>query len=122
MRLTYLPLTLAFIPVGAIADEPIPVVDAVNRAGQTVTVRMEVKSAAAGRGGYFLNSETDWNSPKNFVAFIPIETAERFKQSGIDNPAEFFNGKTILVTGTVVLNDHKPRIKVEQSDRIEIVR
>src|SRR5580704_16219540 len=121
MRLTYLPFSLAFIPVSAIADEPIPVVDAVNRAGQTVTVRMEVKSAAAGRGNYFLNSEATWNDPKNFVVFIPAEAAEKFKRAGIANPAEYFNGKTILVTGTVVLNDHKPQIKVERPDQIEIV-
>jgi DNA/RNA endonuclease YhcR with UshA esterase domain len=38
----------------------------------------------------------------------------------IDDPAEHFKGKTILVTGTVTLFQKKLQIKVEDPEQIKI--
>jgi DNA/RNA endonuclease YhcR with UshA esterase domain len=102
------------------ADKPISVEDAAKKVNEKVTIQMEVKSTG-GKGNYFLNSETNYKDEKNFTIFIPRDTAEKFKNAKIDDPAEHFKGKTIIVSGTVTLYQKKPQINIDNPEQIEIV-
>lgn len=100
--------------------KPISVADAAKKVNEKVTVEMEVKSTG-GKGSYYLNSEPDFKDEKNFTIFIPRNVSEKFKQAKIENPAEYFKGKTILVTGEVILYQKKVEIKIDEPEQIKIV-
>src|SRR5438309_11244445 len=84
------------------AARPITLEEALKRVDQKVTVMMEVKSTG-GNTARYLNSEADFRVEKNFAVFIPNVALASFKQAGIADPAEFYKGKAIVVTGTVAL-------------------
>jgi DNA/RNA endonuclease YhcR with UshA esterase domain len=123
MRLAAI-VMIAILVTNLRADEPpakpISVADAAKKVDAKVTVEMEVKSTG-GKSSYYLNSETDFRDDKNFTIFIPRDAVEKFKQAKIENPADHFKGKTIQVTGTVVLYQKKPQIKVDRPEQIKIV-
>lgn len=52
---------------------------------------------------------------------INEEGAVRFKKAGIDEPAGHFKGKTIRVTGTIILFKNQHRIVVSDPAQIRIV-
>ena len=81
---------------------------------------MEVKSSG-GRDNRYLNSEEDYKDAKNFTIFIAKDDVEKFKKAGIEKPEVHFKGKTIEVSGTVVLQKEKPQIQVKELDQIKIV-
>jgi DNA/RNA endonuclease YhcR with UshA esterase domain len=81
---------------------------------------MEVKSTG-GRDNRYLNSEEDYKDPKNFFIYISKDDLEKFKKSGIEKPEEHFKGKTIEVSGTVLLLKEKAQIKVDDPKQIKIV-
>lgn len=99
---------------------PITPAEAAKKINEKVVVEMEVKSTG-GRNNHYLNSEEDFKDAKNFTIFISKDHLEAFKKAGIDNPSMHFKGKWIQVTGTVVLEEAKPRIKVEKPDQIKTV-
>ena len=94
--------------------------DAAKKINEKVVVHLEVKSSG-GKENVYLNSEADFNDAKNFTIFIPKERVTEFVKAGIDRPADHFNGKWIKVTGTVVLEQQKPRVVVESPDQIKVV-
>ena len=94
--------------------------EAAKKVNEKVTVEMEVKSVG-NKDNWFLNSESDYKSDKNFTVFIPKEVVEKFKKNKIEDPEAQFKGKTIQVTGTVILYEKKPEIKIEEPDQIKIV-
>lgn len=107
------------------ADEPRPLtpVEARERAGQQVIVRMEAKSAKdrlEKRGEIYLDSEEDFKGEKNFAVVITKLGAASLKKAGIANPAAHFEGKTITAKGTVKEVDGIPRIEIDVNTQIEV--
>jgi DNA/RNA endonuclease YhcR with UshA esterase domain len=127
MRLAAILLIAVFVP-NLRADppakepsaKPISVADAAKKVNEKVTVEMEVKSTG-GKAPYYLNSEANFRDEMNFTIFIPRDAVEKFKQAKIENPADHYKGKTIQVTGEVVLYQKKAQIKVDGPDQIKIV-
>src|SRR5437762_9231483 len=102
------------------ATRPITPDEALKRVDQKVTVAMEVKSTG-GNTARFLNSETDFRGEKNFAIFIPNIALAAFKQAGIADPAEYYKGKSVVVTGTVALSQNRPQIRVENPSQIKVL-
>jgi hypothetical protein len=121
----FLALLVLLVPVTICAQEagasrPITPEEALKRVDQKVTVAMEIRSTG-GNTARYLNSEADFRDNKNFAVFIPNAALGGFKQAGIADPGEFFKGKTIIVTGTVVMAQGHPQIRVENSNQIKVV-
>jgi DNA/RNA endonuclease YhcR with UshA esterase domain len=95
--------------------------EAKKKVGETVTVKMQVKSAALREEIAFLNSEEDFKSVENFTIFISKDAMPKFKTSKIEDPAAHFKGKTIEVTGKVILYRERPEIAVSGPDEIKVV-
>jgi DNA/RNA endonuclease YhcR with UshA esterase domain len=123
MRLPAVLLALMVAPA-AFADDapakPLTPAEAAKKIDQQVTVEMEVKSTG-GRSNRYLNSESDYKSPGNFTIFIAKEVLPKFKDAKIDDPADFYKGKTIRVSGTVTVYDGEPRIEIDKPDQITVV-
>lgn len=111
-----------FVVTTAIAAETAPLTpaEAAKKVNEKVLVQMEVKSTG-GRENHYLNSEPDWNDAKNFTVFISVDHLDDFKKAGVDNPMMYYKGKTIQVSGTVVLEKKKPWIKVDKPEQIKVV-
>jgi hypothetical protein len=81
----------ALLLAPAFADEketkPITPAEAAKAVDKKVTVEMEVKSVGKSEGVFFLNSEEDFRSEKNFTAFINKDGAKKFQEAKIDDPA-----------------------------------
>ena len=124
MHLQSLLTCLLLVPVLAAADEPQPKpitpAEAAKKVNEKVTVQMQVKSTG-GNENCYLNSEDDYKLDANFTIFISKDVKEKFKKAGIAEPAEHFDQKTILVTGTVTLFQKKPRIALVEPDQIKII-
>ena len=45
----------------------------------------------------------------------------KFKEAKIDDPAGYFKGKTVRVTGVVKVRDEQPQIEVDDPRQIEVV-
>jgi DNA/RNA endonuclease YhcR with UshA esterase domain len=99
---------------------PITPAEAMKKVNEKVIVRMVVKSTG-GQNNRYLNSEEDFKDAKNFFIFISKEDVEKFKKAGIEKPEEYFKGKTIEVTGTVVVVKEKAQIKADNPAQIKIV-
>ncbi len=118
-----LPVILLAVTFAAGDDPAIRTVapaEAAKKVDQKVTVEMEVKSTG-GRSNRYLNSEIDYKSPDNFTIFIGKDALPQFKDAKIDDPAVYYKGKTIRVTGTVTVYDGEPRIEVEKPEQIQVV-
>ncbi len=123
MRLKSLFCVICLIPVcAAIGAQiaPITPAEAAKKVNEKVVVLMEVKSTG-GRDNKYLNSEEDYKDPKNFFVFISKDDIEKFKKAGIEKPDEHYKGKTIEVSGTVVLVKEKAQIKAEDPKQIKII-
>jgi DNA/RNA endonuclease YhcR with UshA esterase domain len=114
---------LVFPAIAFAEDPPKPIspAEAAKKVNETVTVSMLVKSTG-GRENCYLNSEEDFNLAMNFTIFISKDAKEKLKKAGIENPAEYYNKKTIEVTGKVILFEgKKPRIPITEADQIKVV-
>ena len=69
----------------------------------------------------YLDSEENFRDAKNLGIIINVAGAAKFKEAGIDDPAEYFKGKTIRVTGVVTTENERFRIIVEDPKQIRIV-
>jgi DNA/RNA endonuclease YhcR with UshA esterase domain len=103
------------------ADKPLTPQEALSKVDQKVTVEMEVKSTG-GNTARYLNSEADFRDPKNFAVYIPQAALLRFYQAQIPDPAQFYKGKTIRVTGMVTLNRGRPQLRVDMPQQIQVVQ
>jgi hypothetical protein len=120
---------LAFVLMaGASSDDgkPPAVVaapDAKNHIDVQRTVEMTVRSSknAAPRREYYLDSEEDFRDEKNCAVVISYDHADLFKKAGIDDPAEYYKGKKLQVTGKVIRESDQVRIRVEDPEKIKIV-
>jgi DNA/RNA endonuclease YhcR with UshA esterase domain len=103
------------------APKPIGPAEEAKKVGEEVVLRMDVKSAKMLSGVCFLNSEADFKDAKNFTIFLDKDALAKFKKAKIEDPADYYEGKTIQVKGKVTLYQDKPQIAVRRRDQIEIV-
>lgn len=118
MTLTRTAVAFLFVSFFAAADKPLTPVEARKKVGESITVEMTVavaKNRLEKRGEIYLDSEANFKDEKNFAVVITRAGAEKYKNVGIDDPAEHFRGKKIRVTGTV------PRIEVDDPKQVKIV-
>jgi DNA/RNA endonuclease YhcR with UshA esterase domain len=105
-------------------DKPLSPAEAIKMVDKKVTVQMVVRSsknALAGRHEIYLDSEEDFRDEKNLAVVITEDGADKFKDAGIDDPAQHFRGKTIRVTGKVTLKDERPRIEIGDPKAIRLI-
>jgi hypothetical protein len=105
-------------------DKPLTPVEARKLVGKKVVVEMldqASKNRLEKRGEIYLDSEEDFKDAKNLAVVINKAGAASFAKAGIKEPAGHFKSKTIRVTGTVTLEDERPRIVVEDAQQIELV-
>jgi hypothetical protein len=105
-------------------DKPLSPAEAIKIVDKEVTVQLVVRSsknALAGRHEIYLDSEEDFRDEKNLAVVITEDGAGKFKEAGIDDPAEHFRAKTIRVTGTVIRKDDRPRIEISDPKAIRLI-
>jgi DNA/RNA endonuclease YhcR with UshA esterase domain len=102
---------------------PLSAPEARTRINERVTVEMPVKAAKNCQpcSLMFLDSEEDHHDPKNFAVAVTETGKGKFREAKIDDPASHFKGKTIRVTGLVIVNDNQPQIEVDDPGQIEFV-
>jgi len=116
-------LVVVVLPLSLAAQEPVrPIAPAVaaKKVNEKVVVQMEVKSTG-GNTARYLNSAADFRDGSNFAIYIPSANVEKFKQTIMQDPAVYYKGKTIVVTGVVTLDREKPQIKAENPAQIKVV-
>ena len=120
----------AFVAASAILApqaplQPITPVEAIQSIGRPrVLVRMTVKHSKdrlEKRGLIYLDSEEDYQDPKNLGVAVSAAAAEKFRERGITDPASHFHGKLIEVKGCVMMFDDHPFLPVLDPDQIRIV-
>jgi hypothetical protein len=105
-------------------DKPVAPADAIAKVNEKVTVEMLVKASKnrlEKRGEIYLDSEEDFHDPKNLGIVITKTGAAAFAKAGVKEPAGHFKGKTIRVTGKVIISEQRPRIEIDHAKQIEIV-
>jgi DNA/RNA endonuclease YhcR with UshA esterase domain len=119
----------ALAPLGLLSaqedSKPLTPEEALKKVDERVTVQMEVKSTG-GNTARYLNSDANYRSDKNFAIFIPQNALAKFHKADIDEPAQYYKGKTIQVTGTVELassktTSNRPQIRVEDPAQIKVI-
>jgi hypothetical protein len=98
--------------------------EAGKHVGEVVTAEMFVKASKdrlEKRKEIYLDSTADHHDPKNLAAVITVAGAAKLKEAGIADPAAYFKGKTIRVTGTVTLKQKEPRIEINDASQIRVV-
>jgi hypothetical protein len=115
----------AAVPQALTEDtKPLLPAEAIKKVNEKVTVQMRVKATKnrlEKRGEIYLDSEEDFRDPKNLGVVVTRVGAAKFKEAGIDDPAEHFKDKTIRVTGTVLLKEERMRIEVDDPRQIRVV-
>jgi DNA/RNA endonuclease YhcR with UshA esterase domain len=104
--------------------KPLTAAEAIKKVNEKVTVQMEVKAAKdrlERRGEVYLDSEEDFHDEKNLGVVVTRAGAAKLKKAGIGDPAGHFKGKTIRVTGTVIIKEKRPRIEVDDPGQIKVV-
>ena len=123
MRHLALAFVLVCVPALAAADKdakPLTPAEAAKKVNEKCTVEMEVQSTG-GQTNVYLNSKKNYRDADNFTVMIAREALDKFKAAKIDNPGDYYKGKTVRVTGTVTLFQEKPQIKVDAPEQIKVV-
>ena len=104
-------------------EKIIPAAEIRDHVGKECTAQMTVKASknAVPRRIYYLNSEEDFHDDKNLAVVISYDHAAKFQEAGIDDPADYYKGKTIRVTGKVIKEDDEVRIRVDDPKQIKLV-
>ncbi len=87
---------------------------------QTVTIEMTVQASGGGIARAFLNSEKDFRQPENFTVVLTREVVSALKKERQLEPRDLV-GKTIKVTGKLVLFREKAEIIVEELKQLDSV-
>jgi hypothetical protein len=69
----------------------------------------------------FLDSEANHRDPKNLGVVVTDDGRAKFSAAGIDDPAAYYEGKTIRVRGAVIRRDYRPYIEIYEPRQIELV-
>ncbi|HEY2411981.1 MAG TPA: hypothetical protein VGI40_07050 [Pirellulaceae bacterium] len=122
MRLaTFVVLSLPLVEYASAQDaRPLTPAEALTKVDQKVTVAIDVKSTG-GKTARFLNSESDFRAEKNFAVFIPNIALAAFKKASIEDPGEYYKGKSIIATGNVEMSQGRPQLRVESPVQIKVV-
>ena len=98
-------------------------VEAISRVNESVTVEMLVQrtKCCTGSRQVFLDSEANHRDPKNLGVVVTDDGRAKFSAAGIDDPAAYYKGKTIRVSGVVIRRDDRPYIEVNEPCQIELV-
>ena len=91
--------------------------DALNHIGKQKTVRLFVKKSYDSGKTVFLNSKNNYEDYDNFTAVIFDADRKKFSPE----PAEFYWGKTVDVTGKIKEYKGRAEIILENSSQIKIV-
>jgi len=97
--------------------------EAAKYVNEKVTLEMVVKNTGKARDGglVFLNS-ADFRGPDNFTVVLDMRKAgDGLKAAGAADPAAYYRGKTVRVTGPVTVYRDKPQIIVEDAGQIAVV-
>jgi hypothetical protein len=114
-------LEMFLVGVGFAQDaRPLTPAEALTKVDQKVTVAIDVKSTG-GKTARFLNSESDFRAEKNFAVFIPNIALAAFKKANIEDPGEYYKGKSIIATGNVEMSQGRPQLRVESPVQIKVV-
>jgi DNA/RNA endonuclease YhcR with UshA esterase domain len=102
---------------------PLSAPEARNKINEQVTVEMPVRAAKNCQrcSLMFLDSEEDHHGAKNFAVAITEIGKGRFGELHIADPAGHFKGKTVRVTGLVIVKDNQPQIEVDDPRQVEVV-
>ena len=102
---------------------PLSAPEARTSLNQQVTVEMRVKAAKNCQrcSLMFLDSEEDHHDPRNFAVAVTEAGKGKLRELQMDDPAAHFKGKTIRVTGVVIVKDEQPQIEVDHPGQIEVV-
>ena len=106
------------------AEKPLTAADARQHVGEKVWVKATIKTTKdrlEKRGEIYLDTELDFRDPANLAIVVNRDGARSLREKGIADAAEHFRDKTVLVQGTVALQDDVPRIVIDQADQIRIV-
>jgi hypothetical protein len=112
----------------AFAAEPMVKVikaeEARKHVDQQVTVTFKVQHAkfAINPERVYLDSEKHYKDPKNLGLLIQAEALPEFRKSGIEKPAEHYDGKMVRATGKVFVKDELVFIGLEKPSQIQIVK
>jgi len=101
--------------------KPLTPEEALTKINEKVTVQMEVKSSGGGNTTRYLNSMADYKDRNNFAIIIFRSDLAPFIKAGIDDPAVYYKGKTIRVTGTVSTYRGQVQIKVDDPQQIKVI-
>jgi DNA/RNA endonuclease YhcR with UshA esterase domain len=92
--------------------------------GVKFTVEMEVKATSKNKGGTAvrLNSEKmAFNNGNNLTVVLNKKALDKIAAARkIDDPAAYFKGKTIIVTGAISLRQGKPEVVITDPDAIKV--
>ena len=103
------------------ADEPKPITpeEAAKQIDKDCLVEMKVKAVGMSKASsiYFLNSESDFRSEKNFTVMLGKTAVEKLKKAGVEDPKAHYQDKTIQVQGKVKLYQGKPEIVVDDPEK-----
>jgi len=113
-------LSFAQLLLAQEGPKPLTPEEAAKKVDEKVILQMEIKSTG-GNSAVFLNSMTDYRNRRNFAIFIPREALIAFRKADIDDPAEYYKGKIIQVTGTVSVYRGQVEIKVDDPAQIKVV-
>jgi micrococcal nuclease len=91
--------------------------DAGGFVGESKTVVGRVVSTGAIGAGVFLNFGPNYRT--DFTAFIPRDDLPYFSKAGVTDPADYYRGKTIEVTGSIY-EKNGPSITVRHPDLIHV--
>ena len=90
---------------------------------KSVEVVFEVKHSkySEKRKTAFLDSEENFQDDKNLGIAITETGIQDLKQKrAVEGPADYFFGKTIQVTGRIILKEEKPYIEVNAAEQLTI--
>ncbi len=128
MRRILTALFVLLVPAAATGraedDKVFGPVEARKEIGNKITVEMKVQSAKDRLDKHkeiYLDAEENFKDPKNFAVVITRAGAAKFKEAGIDSPADHFRGKVIRAKGTVKAVQKVPRIEIDDPAQLQIV-
>ncbi len=119
---------LAALAAAWLADEkPVRIKpeEARRHIDKKVEVVFEVKASkhSEKRKTTYLDSETTFSDEKNLgIAVSEKGIAELKQKRGVDAPADYYRGKKIRVVGTVVLEEDRPYIKVDDAEQLDLAK
>ncbi len=94
-----------------------------KKVGESVAVKMTVRSTGQSRDGklLFLNSKANHRDADNFTATVQNATPERIKELGLPANHKQLVDETVVVLGKVGLFQEKPQINVSESGKIWVL-